>query len=396
MMAFAHNAIAQKKQTHTLSLRPKSYIYPFPQTRHYNVYVFGDGLAEGLAGGLEQAFEKAGSVPVKIIKATQYGKGLARSPGKNWGAEIDGLTQTEPMHIVVIMLGLSDIRNMRVAHRKWVRWNTPEWRAAYGKEIDRLIKALKERKVAVYWVGLPVMPEYKTNEAVNVLNDIYRKHTYINQAKFVDTLNGFTDQTGRFILYGPDITGKNKRLRAPDGSFTTSGYRKLANYVEILLRRDLREASVERNIPLAGDEAEQHRIIPKTAKKKTASKKEGTDTEDSTKSEENQWIPGTQIDDQKTDNKKTNTESAFTSSEKMKTPLGETIYGDMDTNVTSLATLSPIADLNAIIDKGEQRLPLKERLYYKTLVKGEALKAKPGRADDFSWPRNGEISNLNQ
>jgi len=42
--------------------------------------------------------------------------------------------------------------------------------------------------------------------------------------------------------------------------------------------------------------------------------------------------------------------------------------------------------LNANI--GERRLPVTERLYYKTLVKGEALKPKPGRADDFKWPRS--------
>jgi hypothetical protein len=67
-------------------------------------------------------------------------------------------------------------------------------------------------------------------------------------------------------------------------------------------------------------------------------------------------------------------------------PPGETILGDITADVTSLATVSPVTDLNANI--GERRLPVTERLYYKTLVKGEALKAKPGRADDFKWPRS--------
>ena len=53
--------------------------------------------------------------------------------------------------------------------------------------------------------------------------------------------------------------------------------------------------------------------------------------------------------------------------------------------MTGLATVSPVADLNANL--GERRLPVTERLYYKTLVKGEALKPKPSRADDFKWPR---------
>jgi hypothetical protein len=67
-------------------------------------------------------------------------------------------------------------------------------------------------------------------------------------------------------------------------------------------------------------------------------------------------------------------------------PPGETILGDINEGLTSLATVSPVTDLNANI--GERRLPVTERLYYKTLVKGEALKPKPGRADDFKWPRS--------
>jgi len=54
--------------------------------------------------------------------------------------------------------------------------------------------------------------------------------------------------------------------------------------------------------------------------------------------------------------------------------------------VTSLATVSTLNDLNANL--GERRLPMQERLYYKTLIKGQALKPKPGRADDFKWPRS--------
>jgi hypothetical protein len=32
------------------------------------------------------------------------------------------------------------------------------------------------------------------------------------------------------------------------------------------------------------------------------------------------------------------------------------------------------------------RLPLSQRPYYKVLIKGEQLKPKTGRGDDFAWP----------
>ena len=83
-----------------------------------------------------------------------------------------------------------------------------------------------------------------------------------NGAKFIDTWNGFTDKSGRYSPYGPDMTGQVKRLRVDDGvHFTMRGYLKLAHFVEKELRRDLNLAKIERNIPLAGNEEEQAKVM---------------------------------------------------------------------------------------------------------------------------------------
>ena len=58
------------------------------------------------------------------------------------------------------------------------------------------------------------------------------------------------------------MTGQVKRLRADDGvHFTMRGYLKLAHFVEKELRRDLNLAKLERNIPLAGNEEEQAKVM---------------------------------------------------------------------------------------------------------------------------------------
>ncbi len=91
---------------------------------------------------------------------------------------------------------------------------------------------------------------------------MYREKAFINGAKFIETWNGFTDEAGRFSAYGPDMTGQVKRLRADDGvHFTMRGYLKLAHFVEKELRRDLNLAKIERNIPLAGNEEEQAKVM---------------------------------------------------------------------------------------------------------------------------------------
>jgi hypothetical protein len=392
---------SQSGQAPAFAFRSRSYITPFPQTDRYHVHVIGDGLATGLASGLEEAFAQDGTL--KIINSTKPSAGLARPDRADWAADIEELAKAQPIHIAVIMMGTNDVRNIRT-DKGIARWGEEAWRTAYADEIDKLIKALKDKSVAVYWVGLPVMQNAKTNEAMAFINDIIRERTYIGGVKFVDTLNGFTDQLGAFTAYGPDLTGQSKRLREPDGvSFTGRGNRKLANYVEIILRNDLAAAKAERNIPLAGDDEEQSRLVPKAGEPEAAAANEAANPTPVPVSPGGPPVadqtPGPAPAENAAPQPRTapaipasanpardapapGVISAFNSGY---SPPGETIVGDIGAGVTGLATVSPVADLNANL--GERRLPVTERLYYKTLVKGEALKPKPSRADDFKWPR---------
>lgn len=386
----------------SFAFQTRSYIFPFPQTDQYQLHIFGDYLAAGLAQGLEEAFSEDGSV--KIINSAKSSAGLARPDRSDWPADIQELTQKRPVHIAVLMMGINDIRNIRLPGGT-VKWGTEEWRNAYADQADRLIRALKEKNIAVYWVGMPIMAKAKTSEAVAKINDILRERAYINGAKFIDSWAGFTDQLGGFAAYGPDLTGQNKRLRQKDGiTFTRRGNRKLANYVEVVLRRDLAAARRERNISLAGNEEEQRNLVPgrkaKAATKDTG-EDAGADTAKATPASdaENNETPAPENNpatvEQAQDDSATKQETPEISAADKASisvfaggyaPPGEIIVGDIEAGVTGLATVSPVTDLNT--DIGERRLPVTERLYYKVLVKGEALKPKPGRADDFRWPRS--------
>ncbi len=395
--AQAPSAQGQSGQAPSFAYRSRSYINPFPQTDRYQLHVIGDGLAAGLASGLEEAFANDGTV--KIVNSSKVSAGLARPDRTSWASDIEELAKAQPIHIAVILMGTNDVRNIRT-DKGIARWGTEEWRVAYADEADKLIKALKDKGIAVYWVGLPVMANAKTNEAMALMNDVFRERTYISGTKYVDTWNGFTDQLGGFSAYGPDLTGQSKRLREPDGtSFTARGNRKLANYVEINLRRDLAAARGERNIPLAGDDEEQGRLVPK-ARTETAAADPSIEPAPAAPESpaaapgealrplirsETPAPPGRVVlaPAPKAPEALPAALPAFASGY---APPGETIIGDVSEGVTGLATVSPITDLNANI--GERRLPVTERLYYKALVKGEALKPQPSRADDFKWPRS--------
>ncbi len=141
------------------------------------------------------------------------------------------------------------------------------WRTEYGARADRLIKQLKKRNIAVYWVGLPNVRRSDANEDVQMMNNIVRERTYLNGFKYIDAYTGFMDETGGYSAYGPDVTGKIRILREGDGVyFTAAGNRKLAHFVERDLRRDLTQAKADRAIPLAGAEEEQAKINPDKAK----------------------------------------------------------------------------------------------------------------------------------
>lgn len=389
-------------QAPALSFRSRSFINPFPQSDRYYLHVFGDGMAEGLAGGLQQAFEKDNTL--RIVSSARASLGLARPDRANWAAEIDELVKAQPMHIAVIMMGTNDVRSIP-GERGSIRWGTDEWRDAYAKEIDKLIKVFKDRGIAVYWVGLPVMADQKVSDNMNIINTIVRERSYIGNIKFIDSWNGFIDQSGGYSAFGPDLNGQNQRLREGDGmSFTPRGNRKLASYVETMVRRDLNEARSERNIPLAGDEDEQSQLIS-TAPDAAGEAGNASapppvantpNPKDPTKPKTPATAPvapvpplgaakGVPAPPLASPPGTPATQLSFRPGD---APPGETILGDTDVGVTSLVTVSPMADLNASIDVGERNLPVGERLYYKALVKGEALKSKPDRADDFKWPRS--------
>ena len=399
--------VAQAQSFTQFGQYSRSYVTPFPEGDRYKLYVFGDSLGDGIWAGLYRAFRPDGNIDV--VKKSKVSTGFVRVDYFDWNTRIRKISKAEKFHIAVIMVGANDMQPIRVKG-KFHKMNTEGWRDVYGQRIDTFIKRLKETHAAVYWVGLPVMRADKHNVAMQVMNEVFREKAFVNGVKFIDTWNGFADQFGRYSAFGPDLSGQVRRLRANDGvHFTMKGYRKLAHFVEREIRRDMRSAKTERNIPLAGDEPEQARAVPRKGaedkkerriKKKLTPAKRGQ--EKRVKLDEKQ---------KKTDADRASTPGkAAALSESAKSVAGvavlrpeisdaaaaaaattsayapdvETIASDIGGGLTALASVSPINDPTL---SAPQRLPLTQRPYYRVLIKGEQIKPKAGRADDFSWPR---------
>lgn len=405
---FSAPAMAQTQGTGLLS---SSYVTPFPQTDRYQVRVIGDWLGPGLAAALKEAFKQEGSIEITDMSRSQYG--LVRAEQIDLYGDIDRAAAGSLVHVAVIMLGANDRASIKFGAGR-AQPGSAEWKEAYGKEAERLIKKLKSANVAVYWVGLPVMGNPALSESVAAMNDAVRQAAYVNGVKFIESWAGFTDQQGAYTAYGPDLTGQTKRLREGDGvGLTAAGNQKLANYVETVLRRDLAQAKAQRNIPLAGDEEEQARVVPGSsrsaspakgavgpnAKGWTASASQsapeqanassakplpGGDAVSAFKTEA-AAAPATAQDPQKRD------QAAFGGGAYQS---GEVILSDLGDGMTAIAVVSPAGDFS--MREIQRQTPLADRLYFKVLSRGEALPPKEGRADDFRWPGQGSEQSQQQ
>ena len=388
----------------------RSYIEPFPKGDRYRVVVLGDSLGDGLWSGLYRAFEE--DTNLEIVNHSKPSSGFARVDNYDWSNAVDDVLKDGTYQIAVVMFGANDDQAIR-SGKELLKPGTDAWRDVYGQRVEAFVKKLRAKGVAVYWVGLPVMRSPEQSEDAETMNEVYREKSFINGAKFIDTWSGFTDESGRYSAYGPDMSGQVRRLRADDGVlFTPRGYLKLAHSAEKEIRRDLSLAKLERNIPLAGNEDEQAKVMGRlvtTATTPAPSEKvtealtpepaEGQEGEaaatDAQPSEPSALsAPQDQNKVGEVDVIRPAISATTLQAAQSLTPQGaaaslpdnEDIASDLPSGLTALASISMVNDPSVASSK--PRLPLTQRPYYRVLIKGEQLKPKAGRADDFTWPRS--------
>jgi hypothetical protein len=416
--------LAAYAQDSTLS---SAYITPFPENDTYRLQVYGDSLAEGLTFGLNEAF--GGDTRLQVQRGRHPIAGIFRNEFDDELRTIETNLSRVPMHVAVVMVGLYDRYAWRPQGMRRINTGSDEWKAEYGRRVDRLMKLLKTKGVALYWVGLPIMRRPEASDDAQMVNEIVRERALVNGQKFIDTFAQFSSETGTFSAYGPELDGKIRLLREADGAhFTPAGNRKLAHFVEREIRRDLSQARSERNIPLAGTEVEQKRIRqsrppPPVASAPVAGAKgapaAGKDAKIQSATVDNK--PGTAVrtpppadgsgpGDVKADNTRitlkgvgaggkeesiaveivrpaipasvlavvTRRESSDRASQ-----VGDSITSEIAGALTVISSVTLTSDAPG----DRRRVPPTQTPYYRALVKGERLAPRLGRADDFSWPK---------
>ena len=329
-----------------------------PSDPTFFVLVLGDSLGQQLGQGLTEAF--ADQPDVSILRKARENTGLVRDDYFDWvkGAR-DILAASGKVNIAVMMLGSNDRQALREGANSF-DLRQPRWREIYGDRVEAISAMFREKKIPLVWVGLPVMKSDRFSTDMAFLNEIYQDRAGKAGADFVDIWEAFLDDRGQYANYGPDVNGLFQKLRAGDGvHFTKPGGRKLAHFVEGEIRHAIEDARPVLD-PLAVAAP-----LPPVAAPAPAPVTPPSDAKVVARAPAIVVLP----------------EPA--APVEVKIPV-KPAFG----RVTSLT--GP-----AISDGGELATPRRRAdgggspdAVDRVLVQGLASPSRPGRADDFSWPRN--------
>jgi uncharacterized protein len=213
------------------------------------VLVVGDFMAGAVAEGLAEAF--ADSADVNIIEKWNGSSGFVRSDYYDWPASLPAIIAEIKPSAIIIMLGTND-RQQILAGGERLTLGTPAWGQEYEKRVRSMAEAVKSAGAPAIWVGQPALRSTQMTASMLAFNDIYRRNIEAVGGSFVDIWDGFVDENGIFQQNGPDMNGLPARLRGSDGiSFSKSGKRKAAFYVEKPLRQILNETGSPESATLA-------------------------------------------------------------------------------------------------------------------------------------------------
>ncbi len=391
-----------------------NFLTPFPEGDTYQLTIIGDSFADGMMDGVVEAL--GADTRLNIQRKTREFSGLMAADFQAKAAAFEDAIAREPISVAVVMMGEDDRVSFKNAAGRRVPIASADWIVEYTQRLDRIMKAVKRKTSSVYWVGLPTLERIDANEQAQVMNEVIRERAFLNGFKFIDAAAGFADEAGAYSAYGPDLAGKIRLLRDPDGiHFSEAGNRKLAHFVEKELRRDLNQAKANRNVPLLGAEAEQVKINPDNAVKTPAPSSpaaEGaTGQPGSTPlvkaAKTDGTSPSTTADssgDQKADNGRiafkvagSNGREETVNVDIVRPPIpasvvalmarresagqaGDLLVDQLAGGLTLMTSISP-SSKQARGTRSPTTAP-----YFRLLVKGERLTPKPGRADDTSWP----------
>jgi uncharacterized protein len=339
-------AVPSTPQTAILVPEPEKAIVPITTSIH----VLGDSLAELLAQGLkEHLIDKP---EIGVTRRARSSSGIVRDDYYDWNKVLQELLASpEKVDLLVMMIGSNDrqpLRDETGSHE----FRSDRWREIYVKRLDDLNDLVRAKRIPMIWVGLPVMQSQRLSADLLYINGLLRERAARAGMSYVDIWEGFANDQGQYASSGPDVNGEIVKLRAADGvHFTKAGARKLGFFASKDITLQLNKERTGTDIAaLPSDLSEQIRrdapgLVPQSLQSSLQLPME---------------LPALPMIS-------------------LRPLAGPTIALTANTQAAGAQLL-----------KGKATLPVNEMtiLVEQALGYGRLPPAKPGRADDFQWPRS--------
>jgi hypothetical protein len=219
--------------------------------------VFGDSLGTDLAKALDRYY--AEDPNIAIISLAVGDTGFVRKDVLDWNEKIGEQIAANSFDIAVFIIGINDRQKMRINDVTYGSL-APEWSAEYQQRVAAVVSALRAANKPTIWIGLPPMAKTEYNKTMSGISEIQRLAAFSGGAEFLDIYERFIDEEGKFTSFGPDLNGKNVRMRKDDGiHFSSAGADKLAFYLAQSIKNYYRGAGsvgLEVADPLLGTDAQ--------------------------------------------------------------------------------------------------------------------------------------------
>jgi len=220
------------------------------------VAVFGDSLAVDLGKALERHY--AEDPNLVVLQQGVGSSGFVRQDYFDWSKAVGEQIAANSFDVAVMIIGINDRQTITVdgvSHKAL----TEGWNAIYTQRMNAVLNQLRAAGKPTIWVGLPPMeaPSYST--AMNQISAVQRLASFSGGAEFLDIYERFADENGKYIAYGPDLSGKSVQMRKADGiHFSSAGADKLAFFVSQSIKSFYTGAGVGVQVadPLLGTDAQ--------------------------------------------------------------------------------------------------------------------------------------------
>lgn len=230
-----------EEEHHTLAdvKKPKKALWPRPITEEkpLRLYVAGDSMDQVFGSSLVNLAEETGLVKGK--NDYHVSSGLSRPDFYDWPQRlVDQIVDFRP-DAAAVLFGANDGQDV-FYEGKVLKVGAKAWQEVYATRVGEAMDILTKGGRRVYWVGNPIMKDFKYRERIAMMNHIYeaeaKKHPGVT---FVSTWQALSNEKGSYAESLKDENGDLVLMRAPDGiHLSRAGGDRMAQVVLDVIMKD--------------------------------------------------------------------------------------------------------------------------------------------------------------